>query len=64
MPLRNYSERLRVIPISDEDKCVVELIGSFSTPEGTTEDMQSRISNMYKAAIVGIREYVEKSSHG
>jgi len=64
MPLRNYSERLRVIPISDEDKCVVELIGSFSTPEGTTEDMQARISNMYQAAIVGIREYAEKSSPG
>ena len=63
MPLRNYPERLRIIPISYEDKCVVELIGSFSTPEGTTEDMQARISNMYKAALVGIREYIEKSNH-
>lgn len=55
MPLRNYSERMQVTPLSGEPRCVVELVGTFSVPEGTTEDMQARLTAMYTAALDGIR---------
>ncbi len=59
LPMRDYIARLRVVPITDEGKALVELSGTFSVAEGhNPEEVQELVRSVYKAGIKGMQNYI------
>lgn len=63
-PLETYSERLRVIPVTDGDRALVEMTGAFRAPPGGSERSRVMIRGMYEAALVGMRAWLGGETQG
>jgi Polyketide cyclase / dehydrase and lipid transport len=59
LPIHEYSGRVRVIPITDSGKALVEWCGNFSIREGNPDDVRAWVRGIYKTGIESMRAYVE-----
>lgn len=60
LPMRDYSAQLRVIPITDSGRALVELSGRFSVPEANPDQVRDMVREVYKSGIKGMRAYIER----
>ncbi len=58
LPIRNYSGRVRVIPVTDCNASLVEWSGRFSIAEGEPEQICDWVRGIYKAGIKAMRTYI------
>lgn len=61
LPIRDYSGRVRVIPVTDCGASLVEWSGRFSIPKGNSEEICQWVREIYQSGIKAIRAYIEGS---
>jgi len=60
MPISEYHGRVRVIPVTDSDRALVEWSGNFAVREGSADDVCAWVRGVYKSGIAGMRTYIEQ----
>ena len=58
LPIRDYTGRVRVIPITDNSQAVVEWSGTFTVREGDTKEVSEWVRDIYRSGIAGMRDHI------
>lgn len=59
LPIRNYSGKISIAPVSDTNRSVIGWSGSFSVEEGDTQQVSEWLRQGYRTGISGMRAYIE-----
>ncbi len=59
LPIRNYSGKISVVPVSDSNRSVIGWSGNFSVAECDPQEVSEWLRQGYRTGISGMRAYIE-----